>query len=193
VASCLARADGWRDRAVWPHGHGWSRGRRKISACLAQDLVGLPKLAVLLLEGLQLFGHVGRNAGPLPAIDLGLLDLVMQRLRCAADLGHNRCHCRDSEPSEPRELGPRVKICSWSCSSWFHPLRSWSLQQTRDGSRPSLRCARSVNEQRMCCAGARDRPGMAGPRILLEIQWSLRMDRLRCGHLPRSGAEAPQS
>ena len=32
------------------------------------------------LEGLQLVGHVGRNAGPLPAIDLGLLDPVMQRL-----------------------------------------------------------------------------------------------------------------
>jgi hypothetical protein len=30
---------------------------------------------------LQLLGHVGRNANPLPAIDLGLLDPVMQRLR----------------------------------------------------------------------------------------------------------------
>jgi hypothetical protein len=38
-------------------------------ACLAQDLVGLPKLAVLSLKGLQLVGQFGRNAGPLPAID----------------------------------------------------------------------------------------------------------------------------
>src|SRR6476659_9467852 len=68
--------------------------RRKISACLAQDLVGLPKLAVLPLKGLQLVGHVGRNAGSPPAIDLGLLDPVMQRLWRAADLGCNRCHRR---------------------------------------------------------------------------------------------------
>src|SRR6476469_4730637 len=42
---------------------------------------------------------------------------------------------RDPEPSEPHGLGPRVKICSWSCLSWLHPLRSWSLRQTRGGSR----------------------------------------------------------
>jgi hypothetical protein len=50
-------------------------------------LVGLPKLAVLSFQRLRL--HVGRNAGPLPAVDLGLLDPVMQRLRRAADLGRN--------------------------------------------------------------------------------------------------------
>ncbi|MBB4383577.1 hypothetical protein GGD61_008279 [Bradyrhizobium sp. SBR1B] len=58
----------------------------------------MPKLAVLTLEGLQLLGHVGRNAGPLPAIDLGLLDPVMQRLRRAADLG------RDHELYRPARL-----------------------------------------------------------------------------------------
>lgn len=42
--------------------------------------VSLPKLAVLPLEGLQLLGHVGRNAGSLPAVDLGPLDPVVQRL-----------------------------------------------------------------------------------------------------------------
>src|SRR5258708_31290138 len=42
---------------------------------------------------------------------------------------------RDPEPSEPHGLGPRVKICSWSCLSWLHPLRSWSLRQTRGGSK----------------------------------------------------------
>src|SRR5258705_9702848 len=41
---------------------------------------------------------------------------------------------RDPEPSEPHGPGPRVKICSWSCLSWLHPLRSWSLRQTRGGS-----------------------------------------------------------
>jgi hypothetical protein len=40
-------------------------------------------------QRLQLLGHVGRNAGPLPAIDFGLLAPVMQRLRRAADLGRN--------------------------------------------------------------------------------------------------------
>jgi hypothetical protein len=34
-------------------------------------------------EGLQLLGQIGRNARPLSAIDLGLLDPVMQRLRRA--------------------------------------------------------------------------------------------------------------
>src|SRR6266702_1579018 len=41
---------------------------------------------------------------------------------------------RDPEPSEPHGPGPRVKTCSSSCLSWLHPLRSWSLRQTRGGS-----------------------------------------------------------
>src|ERR1700675_2228637 len=41
---------------------------------------------------------------------------------------------RDPEPSEPLGSGPRVKTCSSSCLSWLHPLRSWSLRQTRGGS-----------------------------------------------------------
>src|ERR1019366_9236109 len=40
----------------------------------------------------------------------------------------------DPEPSELHEPGPRVKTCSSSCLSWLHPLRSWSLRQTRGGS-----------------------------------------------------------
>src|ERR1700675_60999 len=43
---------------------------------------------------------------------------------------------RDPEPSEPLGSGPRVKTCSSSCLSWLHPLRSWSLRQTRGGSDP---------------------------------------------------------
>src|SRR4030095_13563535 len=41
---------------------------------------------------------------------------------------------RDPEPSEPRGPGPQPKTCSSSCLSWLHPLRSWSLRQTRGGS-----------------------------------------------------------
>src|ERR1035437_9449556 len=41
----------------------------------------------------------------------------------------------DPEPSELHEPGPRVKTCSSSCLSWLHPLRSWSLRQTRGGSK----------------------------------------------------------
>src|SRR5262245_23422227 len=41
---------------------------------------------------------------------------------------------RDPEPSEPRGPGPQAKTCSSSCLSWLHPLRSWSLRQTRGGS-----------------------------------------------------------
>src|SRR5271165_5708631 len=41
---------------------------------------------------------------------------------------------RDPEPSEPHGPGPQAKTCSSSCLSWLHPLRSWSLRQTRGGS-----------------------------------------------------------
>src|SRR5258705_5993924 len=41
---------------------------------------------------------------------------------------------RDPEPSEPHGPGLQAKTCSWSCLSWLHPLRSWSLRQTRGGS-----------------------------------------------------------
>jgi hypothetical protein len=98
-----------------------------------QRLISLPKLAVLPFEGLQPVGHLGRNAGPLPAVNLGLLDPVMQRLRCTADLARNRGHRRPArpmlarviqKPSESRGPGPRMKTCSSSCLSWLHPLRS---------------------------------------------------------------------
>src|SRR6476646_11355492 len=46
---------------------------------------------------------------------------------------------RDPEPSGSLAPAPRVKTCSSSCLSWLHPLRSWSLQQTRGGSCPNLR------------------------------------------------------
>src|SRR4051812_31057510 len=41
---------------------------------------------------------------------------------------------RDPEPCEPHGPGPRAKTCSSYCLSWLHPLRSWSLRQTRGGS-----------------------------------------------------------
>src|SRR5271154_495564 len=43
-------------------------------------------------------------------------------------------HARDPKPSAPRELAPQARTCSLSCLSWL-PLKSWSLRQTRGGSR----------------------------------------------------------
>src|SRR5262245_62116905 len=45
---------------------------------------------------------------------------------------------RDPTPSAPRGHGPLAKTCSLSCSSSLHPLRSWSLRQTRGGSTPTF-------------------------------------------------------
>src|SRR5450756_670637 len=44
------------------------------------------------------------------------------------------------EPSAPHGSGPQERICSSSCLSWLHLLKSWSLRQSRGGSirRPSL-------------------------------------------------------
>lgn len=44
----------------------------------------------------------------------------------------------DPEPSEPHARGPQAKIYSSSCSSRLHLLRSWSLRQTRGGSKSFL-------------------------------------------------------
>ena len=52
----------------------------------SKNLVRLSKFAVLALQGLQLLGHVGRNARPLAAVDLRLLHPLQKRLRRAADL-----------------------------------------------------------------------------------------------------------
>ena len=62
----------------------------KIRARLAQDLVGLPKLAVLAFESLQLCRHIRGNTGAHTTVALGLLHPLMQRLRGAADLGGDR-------------------------------------------------------------------------------------------------------
>src|SRR5271154_2916162 len=62
----------------------------KISASLAQDLVGLTQLAVLPLQRLELGGHVRGQARLAPAVSLGLANPLMQRLRSAADLAGNR-------------------------------------------------------------------------------------------------------
>src|SRR6478672_3538244 len=37
-------------------------------------------------------------------------------------------------PSEPHGSGLQVRICSSSCLSWLHLLKSWSLRQSRGGS-----------------------------------------------------------
>ena len=68
----------------------------KIRARLAQDLVGLPKLAVLAFQSLQLCRHIRGNTGAHTTVALGLLHPLMQRLRRAADLGGDR---RDRRPA----------------------------------------------------------------------------------------------
>jgi hypothetical protein len=50
---------------------------------LAQDLVGLPQLAVLPLQRLQALGHLARNARPHTAVDLSLLILTQSLSVCA--------------------------------------------------------------------------------------------------------------
>src|ERR1700733_535052 len=68
----------------------------KIRARLAQDLVGLPKLAVLAFQSLQLCRHIRGNTRAHTTVALGLLHPLMQRLRRAADLGGDR---RDRSPA----------------------------------------------------------------------------------------------
>src|SRR5690606_38985249 len=63
---------------------------RKIRRRLAENLVRLAQFAILPFKGLHLLGHLGRDAGALAAVDFGLLDPVVQRLRGAADLRRNR-------------------------------------------------------------------------------------------------------
>src|SRR5689334_17681565 len=43
-------------------------------------------------------------------------------------------HVRDPAPAAPRGNEPQAKICCLSDCSWLHPLKSWSLRQTRGGS-----------------------------------------------------------
>ena len=115
----------------------------KISRRLAQDLVGLPKLAVLPLQGLQLGAISVGTPARAPLSRSAFLTHSLQRLRRAADLGRDRddrrparrmLASRDPKPSAPRGRGPQAKTCSSSCLSWLHLLRSWSLRQTRRGS-----------------------------------------------------------
>src|ERR1700691_1639578 len=113
-----------------------------ISASLTQDLVGLTELAVLSLQGLELGGHVRGQAKLAPAVSLGPANPLMQR-QCNRSCPQSRpalpnatyVHARDPKPSAPRELAPQARTCSLSCLSWLHPLKSWSLRQTRRGSR----------------------------------------------------------
>lgn len=59
----------------------------KICRRLAKNLVGLSKLLALPLKSLHLLGHIARQACSFAAVDFGLLDPFIERLRRAADLG----------------------------------------------------------------------------------------------------------
>ncbi len=124
--------------------------RRKICARLAQDLVGLPELAVLALQRLQLLGNICGNAGALAAVDFGLLDPVKQRVCRAADLGRNRLACRPARGVVPlvipryaqslrdqsdgalAHLGGKL-VRRFACHGSIL-LGSWNLRQTGGGS-----------------------------------------------------------
>src|SRR3954465_16061125 len=43
-------------------------------------------------------------------------------------------HVRDPAPAVQRGNGSQAKTCCLSDCSWLHPLKSWSLRQTRGGS-----------------------------------------------------------
>lgn len=61
-----------------------------ISVRLAQDLVGLSKLAVLALQRLSPLGDIGGNASSLALVDFGPPDSIKQCVRRATNLGGNR-------------------------------------------------------------------------------------------------------
>src|SRR5690606_13294347 len=52
----------------------------------AEDLVGLTQLPVLPLQGLQPLRHIRGHAGALAAVDLGLLEPLIEGMGRAADL-----------------------------------------------------------------------------------------------------------
>ena len=58
---------------------------------------------------------------------------------------------RDPAPFAQRGLEPQVRTCSSSCSASLQPLRSWSLRQTRGGSRSPLTNARCAGVRRVSC------------------------------------------
>ena len=66
----------------------------KISRRLAQDFIRLAELSVLTLQRLQTFGDFRPNAVTHAAVDLRLLDPLIERLRRAANLRSNRSHRR---------------------------------------------------------------------------------------------------
>lgn len=98
----------------------------EICARLAQDLVGLPKLAILTLWNLQLFCYIAGNPGPLAVVDLGLIHPIKPRMRRAADLCRYRLARRpagaDDQSSDPipstlHAPGSRGRTYSSFCSS----------------------------------------------------------------------------
>src|SRR5208283_5202771 len=66
---------------------------RKISACLAQDLIGLTQFAVFSLERLDPLALIRRRARASARIALRVANPVPQRLARAADLRRNRRDC----------------------------------------------------------------------------------------------------
>jgi len=78
---------------------------RRSSSAIAKYALALRRISfawrssrVLSLQRLQPVGHLGRNAYPRAAVDLGPLDPLIERVRCASDLRRDR---HDRLPTRP--------------------------------------------------------------------------------------------
>lgn len=104
---------------------------------LAQDLVRLAQLSVLAFQSLHALGHLAGNTRSLAAINLGLLDAVVQGLGPTADLRrdrHGRLAMRSVLPLivEDQTHGT---FAHFTENLFVVLLRSWNLRQIRRGSR----------------------------------------------------------
>ena len=141
------RLDPMRPTMIVDEGdHGLNRrssSRRKIRACLAQDLIGLPSSR---FSRSRAFSFSAISVGtpvrcPLPISAFlthscnvcGVQPIFDEIEQPPPSARHARP--RAPEPSEPHGSGLQVRICSSSsCLSWLHLLKSWSLRQSRGGS-----------------------------------------------------------
>ena len=91
---------------------------------------------------------VRRQTRPHALVTLGLPHPVAQRLAPSSRSSRQssgspptarRARLGGPAPSEPRGHGPRGNTGELA-SSWLHPLKSWSLRETRGGSLRETRC-----------------------------------------------------
>ena len=117
--------------------------RCKISLRLAQYLIGLAQFAVLALQGLHPFRHLGGDARGSTSLNIRLLHPVHQRVGRTADLPGNRRRGRPPGwvfplmvQHHPCRPGPnlRAELARRLARHGSSLLGSWSLRETRRGS-----------------------------------------------------------